>query len=143
MDSEFQQSIVDEVKRSEGTGVRGLTRGLATFPQVSRYLGAFISQRQGRKTPKRTPGGALLLCIFKCRNLTAICYTLPLPQPETPDIPSKCNHCENNHPTPKRVNCKENHPLSDIIRLTQLTHSYLLNKEHALNHDHCRSPLTV
>ena len=46
---------------SGGTGVSGLTRGLATLPKVD--SGAFSGQIQGWKTPKRTPGSALLLCV--------------------------------------------------------------------------------
>ena len=53
--------------RSGGTGVRGLTRGLATL--LPGYPGAFSGQIRGWKTPKRIPcqcsasvcsGGALL-----------------------------------------------------------------------------------
>jgi len=44
-----------------GTGIGGLTRGLATLPKVD--PGAFSGQRQGWKTPRGPSSSALLLCV--------------------------------------------------------------------------------
>jgi len=50
----------------------------------------------------------------KCRNHTAIYFrsSVPLPPPEVPGMPIKCNNCKNNHPNPKCVSCEEDYPSS-------------------------------